>query len=404
MDFSDCFDDGGGSGGGGGGFTGGSPGGNPGGGNPGGGGGLPGGGVGSDPTPWRPIHPIKTTPIKYIPTGQMNVSLLLFNLQNIEQNADLYQWWQDNAETEEWQEIYDYVYDGGNKTVAKNYIELLIELEEDPTFLIDIDCNELNDWSNLVMHQVPSSSYTKIAAMIANNQLSNLNGTYAIQYITGAKGPVVNLDYFSITINSLPAKPNSMFLYTPQEYLEYIRLNLNDFIDTQYSHFSPSTITGIDESQIWNSTNPLNAVLHINIPTAGDGSVMCTKYANNTWIFTTLEVPWAAPQGYDGVHPVSGHREFGLKQNPNGTYTFYTRGTDRITTFLDDLFGSSGIMGDPFQNPDALWNSLLDGVENHVNNNAGQAGTKNITISRPEWNDVKDVLLGNKPKSTLGCK
>src|SRR5690606_9524733 len=153
MDFSDCFDGGGGSGGGGGGgSTGGSPGGNPGGGNPGGGGGLPGGGVGSDPKPTRPIHPIKTTPIKYIPTGQMNVDFFLFNLQIIEQNADLYQWWQDNAETEEWQEIYDYVYDGGNKTVAKNYIELLIELEEDPTFLIDIDCNELNDWSNLVMH------------------------------------------------------------------------------------------------------------------------------------------------------------------------------------------------------------------------------------------------------------
>ena len=127
MDFSDCFDGGGGSGGGGGGgSTGGSPGGNPGGGNPGGGGGLPGGGVGSDPKPTRPIHPIKTTPIKYIPTGQMNVSLFLFNLQ-YGGNADLYQWWQDNAETEEWQEVYDYVYDGGNKTVAKEMIESMID-------------------------------------------------------------------------------------------------------------------------------------------------------------------------------------------------------------------------------------------------------------------------------------
>ena len=25
-------------------------------------------------------------------------------------------------------------------------------------------------------------------------------------------------------------------------------------------------------------------------------------------------------------------------------------------------------------------------------------------LSRPKWNDVKDALLGNKPKSTLGCK
>src|SRR5690606_36899127 len=127
MDFSDCFDGGGGSGGGGGGgSTGGSPGGNPGGGNPGGGGGLPGGGVGSDPKPTRPIHPIKTTPIKYIPTGQMNVSLFLFNLQ-YGGNADLYQWWQDNAETEEWQGIYDYVYDGGDKSFAKWSIDFFIE-------------------------------------------------------------------------------------------------------------------------------------------------------------------------------------------------------------------------------------------------------------------------------------
>src|SRR5690606_37180935 len=128
----------------------------------------------------------------------------------------------------------------------------------------------------------------------ANNQFQYVpaNGTFAIQYITGAKGAVVNLDYFSVIINSLPVKPHSMFKYSPQEYLNYIRLNLNSFIDTQYSQFSPSTITGYNETQIWNCNNPLNAVIHINIPTAGDGSVMCSKYTTDTWIFTTLEVPW----------------------------------------------------------------------------------------------------------------
>src|SRR5690606_23365505 len=153
MDYSDCFDGGGGSGGGGGGgSTGGNPGGNPGGGNPGGGGGGT-----PDPNPTRPIYPIKTTPIKYIPTGKMNVSLFLFNLQYMGGNADLYQWWQNNAETEEWQEVYDYVYDGGNQTVAKSYIALLIELEENPSFLIEIDCGQLPNWQTLAQHTAPQS-------------------------------------------------------------------------------------------------------------------------------------------------------------------------------------------------------------------------------------------------------
>lgn len=333
----------------------------------------------------------------------MNVRDFTKNLR-LAQNEARLTWWNRNNNTPERGEIYDFIYDGGDKEIAYRYIDLLLEIEADPTFLIDIECNQINDWRNLVTHQVPTNSILKINNMIANNKLTPANGTYAIQYITGAKGAVVNLDYFSININSLPVKPNSMLKYTPQEYLNYIRLNLNSFINTTYSNFSPSTITGYNEAQIWNSINPINAVLHINIPVAGDGSVMCTKYTNDSWIFTTLEVPFAGYPGYDGIHPVSGHREFGLKQNPNGTYTFYTRGVDRISGMLDDIVGSSGVMGDPFQNPDALWNSLLDGVKNHVNGNTGQAGTKNTVINRPKWEDVKDVLLGSKPKSTLGCK
>ena len=121
-----------------------------------------------------------------------------------------------------------------------------------------------------------------------------------------------------------------------------------------------------------------------------------------------IALQWSPFQGQDGNHPVNGNREFGLTQNPNGSYTFYTRGVDRMTDGLDSIIAQNAniFLGSPFDNPDLLWNSLKTKIFNFVQNNSGSAqplsSSPNV-IWRPDWYKVRQVLRGEIPISDLGC-
>ena len=43
-------------------------------------------------------------------------------------------------------------------------------------------------------------------------------------------------------------------------------------------------------------------------------------------------------------------------------------------------------------------------VQNFTNDNGGVGNATSITVNRPEWDKVKNVLLGNRPISDLGCE
>lgn len=59
------------------------------------------------------------------------------------------------------------------------------------------------------------------------------------------------------------------------------------------------------------------------------GSVFTSEHSlspdNLRWRFVTLRI------GGDGLHPVSGTREWGMKRD-GADWVFYTRGADRTTT------------------------------------------------------------------------
>jgi hypothetical protein len=289
---------------------------------------------------------------------------------------------------------------------AKIILALKTQLNATPSLLLNIPCSEIPKWQALISLQIPTSVKNKITTLDNQSMLTN----YKIQYLEHASGAAINLDYFPVTINTLPNNPTTGMQFTPTEFLNYVRLNINSFIDTTISNFSPTTLnTGYNEAQIWNSTNPLGALIHIDIPfPAGDGSVVCSETNNNHWIFTTIEVPYGPFQSQDGIHPVSGNREFGLTQNPNGTYTFYTRGVDRMTDKIESIIGQNGniLLGSPFDNPDLLWNSLKTKIFNFVQNNNGSAqplSSSPNAIWRPDWYKVRQVLRGEIPISDLGC-
>ncbi len=278
------------------------------------------------------------------------------------------------------------------------------ELESDPFKLVDIDCNQIQHWQTLAQFIPPQSVLDKLSGLNSVN----------VQNINDAEGAVVNMDYFPVVIDRLPNNPNTGQQFTADEFLGYIRKNINNFVNTNLSRFLPSTITGFNEESLWESNSPLGAIISIDIPQAHDGSVVCSNYNitsnptdNDSWTFTTIEMPWGITQGLDGPHPVSGNRQFGYVFNPNdgpnGSYTFFTRGVDRIESAIDEELANFLSGGSPFQNPDALWSSFVTKIQDFTNTNGGIGNVAPISTSRPDWQKVKDVLLGNKPISDLGC-
>lgn len=218
-----------------------------------------------------------------------------------------------------------------------------------------------------------------------------------MQKIDDAYSSVVNLDYFPVAVSELPIIDGTRA--TPEQFLEHIRKGINDFIDPFYSEFTPYHWYGVDDTQLWNSNNPLGAVVAVDIAGLEDASVIVSHSSSDKWIFTTIYDPRF------GEHPVSGNRDFGYITNPDGSYTFYMRGVDRLTSWdatllqvIPQFFGGAGI---PFSQADALWTSFQDKVSDFVNSNGGAATVDQIQIVRPYWSDIEDVVNGEKPLSTL---
>lgn len=97
--------------------------------------------------------------------------------------------------------------------------------------------------------------------------------------------------------------------------------------------------------------------------------------------------------------PVSGHRDFGFTINADGSYSFYTRGVDRLTT--SDGTKAQEYLSLPFSSADALWTSFQSIIDTFVNQNGGNSSIGAQQIHRPDWQAVKDVIDGKAPLSTL---
>ncbi|MBE2187541.1 MAG: hypothetical protein IAE99_12285 [Rhodothermales bacterium] len=123
------------------------------------------------------------------------------------------------------------------------------------------------------------------------------------------------------------------------------------------------------------------------------------SYGNmaNAWTFATAHSP------NDGAHPVSGNRTFGYTVNGDGSYTFFTRGVDRMTNWFGNALQQS--FGTPFSSADALWTSAMNGIAANVRANGGTATVNAPQTYRPDWNKVKGVLNGTTAASAFtGCK
>lgn len=268
------------------------------------------------------------------------------------------------------------------------------ELEINSFKLLEIDCNQIQYWQTLAQHTAPNSVQAKI-----DNLPSSFFNNFEIQSLEDANGPIINMDYFPVNITTLPNNPNTGQQFTASQFLNYFRRNINSFVAGGGTTFEPyCEIPSMcqTETDLWNSNNPLGAIIYLDIPT-DDGVVVCTKYQSDYWYFMTMNAPFA------GNHPVSGTRQFGYKQNLNGSYDFFVRGVDRMNSLILASLAQAFTNADPYLGADLLWYAFQTNMNNFVNQHGGNSTIGNDSKNRPNWNKVKDVLSGNSPISDLGC-
>lgn len=300
----------------------------------------------------------------------------------------------------------NYVPSGLNDDDALNYI--LVGLKNNPLALIgsgNIPTALKEQWMALPSFTVSQTLKYRLDSLVGAVGVAATGGTSTglsiltlkdvakVQNIANASSSVVNMDYFPVVVATLPTINGHQM--TPDELLSMIRKNMNNFVDSTKTGFKPYNYYGIDDRYLWQTNNPNGAIMDLSIP-FDHGSVITTydPMASSKWIFTTIHDP------QNGDHPVSGNREFGYTANTDGTFTFFTKGVDRLTN-LSGAFLQS-ITGTPFHKADELWLSFQTGIFNFISQNGGSSYVPAPSILRPDWDVVRGVMNRSLPLSSLG--
>lgn len=271
-----------------------------------------------------------------------------------------------------------------------------------------LPCDQLQILGNYASMYQDVASYSAPAEVIERlNQIRASNpgwivDDYNIENIEDASGTIVNCDFFPIQITTLPTNPYSNLAFTPLDFLEYFRTNINHFIPVDDGFDFTCLFDGFDDCGKWYSPyeQSLGALNEVRIPgplgTFNDGSIIISDYQHqvfqdgheNDWFtVSTVETP------FDGEHPVAGNRRFGIYNTPNNLnqWTFYTMGVDRTWDFYDGIFNS--LFGG-FEKADALWSFVQNKVIEYCNSNLGTAAfySNHKNIARPKWDQVSKFL------------
>jgi hypothetical protein len=267
-------------------------------------------------------------------------------------------------------------------------------LLQNPNLLLDIPCGELPKWQELANHPIPQSVKNKIF------QVNGLTGWFkeaVIQNLDYSNSFTINMDVYPVKISSMPEKSPGV-KYTHAEFFDYFRKNINNFTDINHGKFYPVVAPeyNIDDAELWNSNNPLGSLITIKIP-ADNGTVVCSGWGSQAWIFTTVKSPW------DGEHPVSGNRLFGYFVDDYGDMVIYTRGVDRFTTKFSNNAIQYTAEGFGYSEAKKMWKDMQQKVSSFVNSKNGNSSVIEGTDYTPNFIFVKDYLKNKKPISALGC-
>ncbi|HQW94681.1 MAG TPA: hypothetical protein PLU58_02720 [Saprospiraceae bacterium] len=171
----------------------------------------------------------------------------------------------------------------------------------------------------------------------------------ASQRMNDAEGAQLNIDYYAVNLTLPEGK-------TANDVFNFIRTNFSDFLNKDVSdELFPYSLVSY-KSWLLNETG---AIMVFNTP-MDDAAVITSQATSNSWVFTPVFTIG------DGSHPLAGHREFGLSANGDNTFTFYTRGVDRLWGIEDVIYNSTQNGGRFFNNADMLWNGVMNNVINYI--------------------------------------
>ncbi len=233
----------------------------------------------------------------------------------------------------------------------------------------------LKDWENLISFRPPAAIQFGVNERFSSIVLPNR----VCHAIEDGLGPI-NLDYYPIRISAMPVSGDRMM--TGVELLEFIRRNLNIFVDSSPDGAIFNPYDPLIDAPLWLppflQSGFIGAVISIDIVVSiinlEDGSVVLSEIAPDRWIFSTIRTP------DDLNHPVSGNRQFGFFPSVAGEFVFYVRGADRLTTFIDEILGETVFAG-----ANNLWLSFQRRVAAFVNGNGGLATIESPLSDRYDW-------------------
>jgi hypothetical protein len=165
-----------------------------------------------------------------------------------------------------------------------------------------------------------------------------------------------NLDEYSVILDRLP---DGM---TPQEFLNAFLRSPNGAVDSaKFNFFNEFHAKQAGAREDWTGDEGGPGVgdwYHIDIP-FNDGDVMLVdKDDDMDDGQISAMVQTMTDEGglhYNDHHPVSGRRQFGIEELPDGGYRFYTRGFDRQTNaFMDNDMSRSS--------QHESWSSMMAGI------------------------------------------
>lgn len=205
------------------------------------------------------------------------------------------------------------------------------------------------------------------------------------QALAKASGGDINMDYYAITITKLPPG------VTQEQLFNNFRKNIDIFMNHNEAGVRPKDPS---TKKLWESDNPTGAVMVFYPTSAPDQSAVVTSTSgSNYWVFTPI---WTTQ---NWRHPLAGQREFGLTDNKDGTFTFFTRAIDRMWTLQDatynrvgfQFYKSFGIVNrNVFFDIDApaVWGSLFNNYVEFINNTGGSASRTATFSKRIPWSDI----------------
>jgi hypothetical protein len=159
----------------------------------------------------------------------------------------------------------------------------------------------------------------------------------------GGVGDVMNIDFYYIKFAPAPGKSlQQVFKDLRLHFGQFARGKTGDFDFGPYSSirpWEPGTDPNLKRNEtLWKSDNPMGALMSFDLDTlwpstfiggatalvkSQDGDLQVTCATPTDFVFSTVDTVRGGP------HPVAGNRGFGLKDNGDGTWMFYSKAADR---------------------------------------------------------------------------